>query len=319
MNKSIYIVGPTASGKSSLAVMIAQKFGGEVISCDSRQIYRGLTIGTGKEPGTRSTSTRRGPHTRVAYMIDGIAHYMIDTHHPNTAYNAAKFVKKALRIQEDILARGKIPIICGGTLFWAQALSEKNIFDSTPPNHLLRAQLKKLSSAKLMRRLEISDPRRARDIRERNDHNNRPRLVRALEIVAACGTVPEITEFTFDPDTTLIIATDYPRLTLFSRIEKRMDTWFSDGIFDEIRALHKDMNVPWTRLESFGLEYKWCTRYVRGLISFEEMRRNTLRDLKKYAKRQQTWLNRWEKSDTKIYYCTTKTSASKLVSVFLKK
>ncbi len=313
--QTITIIGPTASGKSDVAVAIAQKYSGEVISADSRQIYRYLDIGTGKEPGSVTVSHKRGPYTKKAYIIDDVPHYMIDIVHPNTEYNVAKFVKKAQKIEHDIRDRNMLPIICGGTMFWAQALIEKNDFPPILPNKKLRAKLATYSAQQLFTLLQKEDPLYAQKV----DARNPVRLIRAIEIARAHGHVPQMTKKPIDPRAHCIIAIQHPKDVLHNRIEKRLDTWFARGIYDEIETAHTKHRVPWCRLESFGLEYKWCTRYVRGLVTYNTMRENTIRDLKQYAKRQNTWIRRWKKHGTTIHDVTTHKDALQKVHNFLQK
>ncbi|PID52393.1 MAG: tRNA (adenosine(37)-N6)-dimethylallyltransferase MiaA [Candidatus Moraniibacteriota bacterium] len=313
--KTITIIGPTASGKSNLAITIAQKFTGEIISADSRQIYRHLDIGTGKEPGVLTTSINRGPHTKKAYICDGIPHYMIDIIHPTTEYNVAKFVKKARKIKDDIASRNMLPIICGGTMFWAQALLEKTDFPPVLPDKKLRKKLSTYSTEKLLAILKKYDPLYAQKV----DAQNPVRIIRAIEIAKAYGHVPQITKKLIDPNKNLIMAIIHPKVVLHNRIEKRMDTWFDSGILDEIYKAHFTYKMPWTKLENFGLEYKWCTQYVRGFITYNTMRENTIRDLKHYAKRQNTWIRRWKKHGTTIHDVTTHKDALQKVHHFLQK
>jgi tRNA dimethylallyltransferase len=311
--KMITVIGPTGSGKSRCAIDLAKKYDGEIISADSRQIYKHLDIGTGKESGKISTSTSRGTYTKKAYVCDGIPHYMIDIIQPTTEYNVAKFTKKAKNIASDIISRGKLPIVCGGTMFWAQALIEKNTFPAVYPNKDLRKKLSQLSKTQLLAQLKAIDPIYAKKV----DTHNPVRMIRAIEIATKIGHVPEIKRESINPHEHLILAMSHPKAILHKRIEKRMDTWFKSGIFDEIHRAHFTYKMPWTKLESFGLEYKWCTRYVRGQVSYDEMRENTIRDLKKYAKRQMTWIRRWQRSGAKIHN-TTSSHGIKLVKEFLK-
>ncbi len=340
--KSITIIGPTASGKSNMAISIAKQFNGEVISADSRQIYKGLDIGTGKESGQLKTiqhldngdfkilnkseirsnlvSTTLGWTLSGAkigiikvYLSKNIPHYMIDIVHPNTPYNVTKFTKKAHNIRSDIWNRNKLPIIAGGTMFWAQALLEGATFPSVKPNPVLRNKLRNKTPEKLFKKLQKLDPVFAKKI----DKNNPVRLIRAIEIATELGHVPKPQTQKINPNKNLIIAISHSREILFDRIEKRMDKWFDDGIFQEIKVAHYKLNVPWNRLEGFGLEYKWCTKYVRNQIDFETMRENTIRDLKKYARRQETWIKRWEKQGAKIHHITKEKDAIKICKDFL--
>ncbi|MFA5985843.1 MAG: tRNA (adenosine(37)-N6)-dimethylallyltransferase MiaA [Parcubacteria group bacterium] len=313
MPKRITIIGPTASGKSAIAIALAKQFSGEIISADSRQIHRNLTIGTGKEPGHLTLYTDFSGCKKSVYLSNGIRHHMIDIVHPNTPYNAGKFVRKAMRIQKDIQQRKKLPIICGGTLFWAQALIENAVFPSVLPNPPLRTSLQKSTCTQLLATLRSLDPIYAQKI----DPNNPVRLIRAIEIATALGSVPQEKRIPIDPQSDLILAIMHPRDILNARIEKRMDTWFDTGIFDEIIHAHHTLHVPWSRLESFGLEYKWCTRYVRGQVSFDLMRDNTIRDLKHYAKRQETWIRRWEKQNAPIRRITKEKEAHTFAKKFL--
>jgi len=311
--KSITIIGPTASGKSAMAVSIAKMFNGEIISADSRQVYRYLDIGTGKEPGKITNNLARRKYTQSAYISEGTPHYMIDIVHPNTVYNVAKFVKKSNNIRNDIWQRDKLPIIAGGTMFWAQALLEETTFPSVKPNSRLRAKLQNKPTQELLKKLQKLDPVFAKKI----DKNNPVRLIRAIEIATELGSIPEPVTKKIDSTKHLIISISHPRKILFDRIEKRMDKWFDDGIFEEIKYAHYKLNVPWSRLESFGLEYKWCTQYVRDQITFDEMRENTIRDLKKYARRQETWIRRWERQGATIHHVMTKKEAEVLVKNFI--
>ncbi|MCK4635928.1 MAG: tRNA dimethylallyltransferase [Candidatus Moranbacteria bacterium] len=334
--KQITIIGPTASGKSDIAIALAKKFKGEVISSDSRQIYRGMDIGSGKESGKLETIyyTKNGsfkivknknvkvknfqPENYKSYICENIPHYMIDIVHPNTIYNVEKFVRKVKKIREEIWQRENLPMICGGTMFWSQALVEKQQFPKVLPNEKLRQDLSKKSKEEIFNILKKLDSDRAEDIKNKNEQNNIPRLVRAIEIATALGKVPKIKKEIRQNENNLIISVTHPKEFLHKKIEKRMDKWFDEGIFEEIKKLHHEMNVPWNRLESFGLEYKWCTRYVRNQIDFDEMRENTIRDLKRYAKRQMTWIRRWEKSGAEIHHVTSVKEAEKLVGDFLK-
>ncbi len=313
--KSITIIGPTASGKSRMAILLAQELGGEIISADSRQIHRDLSIGTGKEPGKIVQQKGHVSCTQYAYISDDVPHYMIDIVHPNTPYNVAKYVKKSIRIRENIWRRNKIPIVCGGTMFWAQALIEGQTFPAVLPNKLLRQSLSKLSLKKLLAILTKIDPLYARKV----DVNNPVRIIRAIEIAQTLGKVPEHVSHKIDPKDHLIFAIIFSRPVLHEKIERRMNLWFCNGIFDEIINAHHTLHVPWKRLESFGLEYKWCTRFVRGLITFDDMRNHIIHDLKQYAKRQETWIRRWEKQGAPIQRITSITEAHTHIKKFLKK
>src|SRR5258708_296896 len=170
----IAIVGPTASGKSTLAVNLAREFNGEVISADSRQVYKGIDIGTGK-------ITKR--------EMRGVLHYLLDVASQESTFTVAQFQKLGMQAIKKILAKGKLPIICGGAGFYIDSLLYDYALPSIPPNAALRKKLEKRSAAKLFRELKKPDPVRAKNI----DRFNKRRLVRALEIVYATGgPVPEL-------------------------------------------------------------------------------------------------------------------------------
>ena len=180
--QAIAILGPTSSGKSDVAIWVAKKFGGEVISCDSRQIYRGMDIGTGKVANDFTEinnfqfpiSKKNTSH----FFSEGIRHHMIDIVSPNTDYNVSKFQKKTKTLIKDILKRKKLPILCGGTGLWAQALVENYDIPQIPPDTKLRRTLSQLSLEELQQKLRKLDPKKYNTI----DKQNPRRLVRALEI-----------------------------------------------------------------------------------------------------------------------------------------
>ncbi len=316
IDKSIVVIGPTSSGKSDFAIALAKDYDGEVISADSRQIYRGMDIGSGKESGKITFSKSRGKITAEAYLSGSIPHYMIDIVSPNTDYNVAKFTKKAKQIQNDIIARNKIPIICGGTGFWAQSLIEDRNFPHVAPDSLLRSMLRNKTTEKLFHDLQKSDPTRACTI----DPHNRVHLIRAIEIATKLGTVPIIEPVNYQQisDHYLIIAIDHPKEKLHKRIEKRLHKRIDAGMLDEVAVLHKKHRVSWTRLESFGLEYKWCALYLQGKVSREEMEESLLCESRQYAKRQMTWLRRWKRMGAQIHWITTLREARKLTRNFLR-
>src|SRR3990167_5452759 len=185
--KLIVVLGSTATGKSGLAVDIAKKFGGEIISADSRQIYKGLDIGTGKVSG-RWTSK----NGKKIFLYKGIPHYLVDEINPKKDSGAGEFKKRAEEIIDDIRARGLLPIVVGGTNFWIDALLRGTILPDVLPNKKLRKTLERKTAADLFRMLKKLDPRRAKSI----DPKNPRRLVRAIEIARALGRVPRSEEHT---------------------------------------------------------------------------------------------------------------------------
>ena len=290
-HKLIVIAGPTASGKSDLAIELAHRLNGEIISAESRQVYRGMDIGTGKVLRDPESASENG------YISGGIRHHLIDIAEPNEAYNISDFLQDADHALTDIRARGKQPLVCGGTHFWIQALLEGTNFPAVPPDPVLRDRLSTKTADELYALLEIQDPTRAATI----DRKNPIRLIRALEIVATLGTVPSITQH--EPSTTenhsTILVLNPPKDVLRERIRIRLLNRFASGMIEEVEGLH-GQGIDWERLESFGLEYRFIAKLLRGSIDQETMRIELEHAIWHYARRQLSWLRRWERQGTTL-------------------
>ena len=279
-NKIIIILGPTSSGKSGVAIRLAKKFNGEIISADSRQVYRGLDIGSGKEPGDYDIKNK-------VYISSGVPHYGIDIASPKTDFNAAKFKKYSDKVIADILKRGKLPIICGGTGFWIKAVVDNVSYPEVKPDPVLRSMLRNKSKEELFKTLEKLDPKRAKNI----DAKNPVRLIRAIEICKTLGHVPQpVGGKNFCP---LQIGIDIPKENLHERIRKRLQERFASGMIEEVEKLHFKDKISWKRLESFGLGYRLIPQYLKEKNKdknklFEEIYQAE----KDYAKRQMTWFKK---------------------------
>lgn len=296
------ILGPTSSGKSDTAIKLAKKFNGEVISADSRQVYRGMNIGTGKiasdfpvlrskgnpEYSGQKAKLQVKSKKLIIYWSDGIAHHLIDVASPRTEYNISKFRRAAEKAIKDILCRGKLPIICGGTGFWIKAIVDDVVFPEVKPNKELRGKLQKLDAEKLFQKLQKSDPERAVTI----DRHNKVRLVRALEIVAALGQVPKPREKKRTDYEFMQVGLDCPKEKLYQRIQERLEARFKHGMIREVSDLHFKDKISWKRLENFGLEYRFIALYLQGKISEMEMKEKLFQASKDYAKRQMTWFRK---------------------------
>ena len=290
----IVILGPTSSGKSDYAIRLAKESDGEIISADSRQVYRGMDIGSGKVVKDLSSTSK--------FFSEGIRHHLLDIVSPMEDYNVTHFLRDAGKAIADIKRRGKIPILCGGTAFWIEALLFGTSFPEVKPDKMLRTKLEKLSTEELFTRLEEQDSERAVSI----DAKNKVRLIRALEIIEAIGKVPKTRskeQGTRSKDIK-IIALNPPKEILHERIEKRLQDRLAQGMLDEVRRLN-EQGISWERLENFGLEYRWCARYLQGKISQENMESELLRDSKRYAKRQLTFIRRLERSGLEIEWITS--------------
>ena len=208
--KVIVVLGQTATGKSDLAVKLAKKLHGEVISADSRQIYKGLDIGTGKIAKTE---------------MKGIPHHLLDVANPKKQFSVAEFQKLAISAMDDIASRGKVPIICGGTGFYIDAITKGVIFPEVPPNFPLRNKLALVSDRALMLKLKKLDPERAKNI----DPKNKVRIIRAIEIVKALGKVPHLV--LRPPSYKFIkIGLYLPPDKLQKKVEKRVRKMFETGL-----------------------------------------------------------------------------------------
>lgn len=280
----IVIVGPTASGKSELAIKIAKKVGGEIISADSRQIYRGMDIGTGKVPGKWSRHPERSEGS--VFLYKSIPHYLIDEVNPRTQYSVAKFQKQAHKVIKDILKRGKTPIICGGTAHWIDAVIFEQNLPAVKPNAKLRAELSTLTTEEMATWLKKLDPNRASVIDSRNPR----RLIRALEIVLTTGQpIPKQTKTA--KYNTVWLGLNPGKKTLEFKIKKRLKARLKQGLLKEVSHL-KQQRLSWEKLESFGLEYKYCALYLQKKLTWQELEDQLFIAIRQYAKRQMTWWKR---------------------------
>ncbi len=270
--KLIVICGPTASGKSALAVKIAKKFKGEIISADSRQIYRGLNLGSGK-------ITKR--------EMAGIPHYMLDVVNPEKRYNVVQYVKKARKNLKEIFSRGCLPIICGGTGFYISALVNNVGFPDVPPDEKLRKKLNGFETKRLLAELKKIDPARAHNI----DQKNRRRIIRSIEIAKTLGHVPSLeTNKKENYDVLWIGVLPKPK-DLRNQIRVRLLARIKLGMIEEVKKLHKS-RLSWKRMEELGLEYRYLARYLTGKISKETMLQELEIAIWHYARRQMTWFRR---------------------------
>lgn len=274
--KIIVVLGPTATGKSDLAVILAKKYNGEIISADSRQVYIGLDIGSGKV-------TKK--------EMSGIPHHLLDVVSPKKVFSVSQFKKQADKAIETIVRKGKVPIICGGTGFYIQAVVEGIIPPEVKPNKTLRKNLEHKTTPELFSLLKKMDSRRAKEI----DRHNKVRLIRAVEIADTLGKVPKQKKHA--PYETLTIGLDMPDKILKERIHTRLTKRLRKGMLAEAKKLHTQ-GVSWKRMESLGLEYRYMARFLQKNISRKELIEQLNMEIWHYAKRQRTWFKR----DTEIYW-----------------
>lgn len=268
--KVLVIVGPTASGKSDLAVDLAKRFNGEVISADSRQVYRGLDVGSGK-------ITKRD--------MRGVPHHLLDVVNPKKVFSVADFTRLANKAIADITARGKLPIICGGTGFYIDALVYGLSIPEVPANNTLRKELEHKSLEELCAMLAQLDPERTETI----DQHNKVRLVRAIEIAHTLGAVPKLNQHErFD---TYWIGLSWPDEVLRTRIHTRLLARMKRGMLAEATRLHA-AGVSWKRMEQLGLEYRYLARLLQKKMTKNEMLTELETKIWHYAKRQKMWFKR---------------------------
>jgi len=270
--KVIAVVGPTASGKTSLSIRLAKKYSGEVISADSRQVYTGMDLGTGK--------------VTVDEMQD-IPHHLIDVADPMDIYTGSDFTRDASQALKGILSRKHLPIIAGGTFFYLELLRGNMQAAPVEPDLEFRKTLEKYSTEELFDLLQAKDPRRAETV----DPDNRRRLERSLEIIHTLGAVPEV-EKTESPYDWLLLGVDIPKETLHYNISLRLETRLDQGMIAEVQGLLNSGVTP-KRMDDFGLEYRYILKYIQQEITYEEMCEQIDAKSRQFAKRQLTWLKRY--------------------------
>jgi tRNA dimethylallyltransferase len=291
--KLIAILGPTASGKTELAIKLAKKFNGEIVSADSRQVYKGMDIGTAKP-------TKK--------EMKGIPHHLLNVASPKRKFTIAQYRKLALKAIEKIQKKGKIPFLVGGTWFYIRAIVDGLVIPEVPPDWKLRRKLEKKSPKELYKILKKLDPKRAKTIEKENPR----RLIRAIEICKKIGKVPPL-KFNPLPYPVLMIGIKRKKKELKERIRKRFFEWLKKGLILEVIRLRK-MGVSFKRIEEFGMHYREIAKYLKGEISEKEMIENSIREIQNYAKKQLNWF----KKDKRVKWVKDLREAEKLVKKYLK-
>jgi len=319
-SKVIVILGPTATGKTKLAVKLAAKFNGEIISADSRQVYRGMDIGTGKDlreyrfkiypPASAPSASdwRAGDLRFKKSKIKKIPYHLIDVVNPNQKFNVAKYKKLALKAISDIIARGKLPIIVGGTGLYLSALIDNYDIPKVKPNMKLRKKIEKMDIMEKIKLLKKLDPMALKFM----DVKNPRRITRALEVCLAGYQFSEMRQKKTPPFNFIVVGIKFPREIINQRIDKRVDERLQEGMVNEVKRLHQN-GVSWQRLDDFGLEYRYISRHLRGQYSKEEMVKLLKIAIHQFAKRQMTWFKR----DQRINWVKNYQEAEKLTHHFL--
>lgn len=292
---SVIVLGPTAVGKTSLAVRLADRLDGEIISADSRQVYKGLDIGSGKDI---CEYTLHDPERTIPY-------HLIDVVSLPFEYSVFNYQKGFYQTFPEIIARGRLPVICGGTGMYLDAVVRGYSFIDVPCNPALRTSLVGKTDAELV---EMLTELRKGHLHNTTDTIEHHRLLRAIEIEVytqehkdADGLVNDTSTLPERPDIRpFIIGTTFPRELLRAGINRRMTSRFKEGMIAEVERIHGE-GIEWERLERLGLEYKLIAMYLQGKIESEEALYDKLRiSIGQFAKRQETWFRRMEKTGVVI-------------------
>ena len=288
MQKMITILGPTASGKTSLAAALAERIDAEIISADSRQVYRGMTIGTGKDLDDYRQGDRLIPY------------HLIDICEPGTKYNLFQYQQDFHLIYNNIVARGVRPILCGGTGLYIESVLKGYALSPVPQNQALRDKLADKSLAELTEMLEDLKRRNHSVMHNRTDVDTAQRAIRAIEIETYNLEHPTDNR-TLPPIDSVIIGVDINREERRRKITQRLKQRLEEGMVDEIRQL-LDRGIAPENLIYYGLEYKFVTEYVIGKTSYEEMYRQLEIAIHQFAKRQMTWFRGMERRGFTIHW-----------------
>ncbi len=277
----IVILGPTAGGKTGLATALAFRIKGEIISADSRQVYRGMTIGTGKD-----LDEYRCCGTHIPY-------HLIDIVDPGYEYNVFEFQKDFIRAYRRILDAGHVPVLCGGTGMYIEAILKKYPLLKVPENRALREELAHLPDHVLIEKLKTLKP-----LHNTTDITERKRLVRAIEIASYEKT--HKASFDFPDFDYVVFGVSLERSSIRQRITQRLRNRMESGMIEEVKTLLQ--HLPPEKIMFYGLEYKYLTLYLTGKMSKDEMVKKLETAIHQFAKRQMTWFRRMERKGIKIHW-----------------
>ena len=308
MQKMITILGPTASGKTPVAARLAAEIGGEIISADSRQVYRRMDIGTGKDLGDYVVRNQESGVSRQ------ISYHLIDIREPGTKYNLFEYQQDFFDAYEAIQSRGAIPILCGGTGLYIEAVLKGYHLSPVPQNQALRDSLEGKSLAELTQMLTDLKAKTGSNMHNTTDVDSCQRAIRAIEIetaVLADQTTPNpsysggekvtVALRELPPVDSIIIGIDIDRELRREKITRRLKARLEEGMVEEVKAL-LDEGIPADDLIYYGLEYKFVTEYLTGKITYDEMFTRLEIAIHQFAKRQMTWFRGMERRGFKIHW-----------------
>jgi len=296
-NKILVILGPTASGKTKLSLKLAKKYNGEIVSADSRQVYIGMDIGTGKD----------------LKEYGKIKYHLIDVADPKINFNLAHYQKLAYYAIDNILSRDKLPIIVGGSGLYLQSIVDGYKLSKTKPNKKLRENLEKLNVQKLYIILKKINPTKFSKLNN-SEKNNKRHLIRYIEVARSKYN----NEVSVKKYNSLVFGINLSKEILYKRIYTRLISRLEkENMISEVINLRKK-GISFKKLINFGLEYKYISLYLKKEISYSEMIEKLFIAIRQFAKRQMSWYRRWEKQGRKIYWLKEKNEAEKLLKNFIK-
>lgn len=279
----ITILGPTATGKTSFAVYVAAQLNGEILSADSRQVYKGMNIGTGKDLSEYQYEDRRIPH------------HLIDIVDPGYEYNVYEYQRDFLKVYKEIEQRGSFPILCGGTGMYIESVLKGYKLINVPVNEELREKLTLKSDQELEQILD-----EFKELHNTTDTSDRDRLLRAIEIQTYYDENPDL-DTSFPKIDSLLVGLDFDRRVVRSRITDRLEERLKGGMIEEVQGLLND-GVSEEKLKFYGLEYRFVTQHISGEISYDELFRRLNTAIHQFSKRQMTWFRRMEKQGFEIHW-----------------
>lgn len=302
--KVLVILGTTSAGKTGLAVQLAVRLDGEIVSADSRQVYKGMDVGTGKDLKEYKVGRKK------------VSYHMIDIVSPKTKFDLAKYQTLAFKAIDDILRRGKLPIVAGGSGLYLQALVDNYNLTGVKAKSAERQTWEKMPAAELFAMVSKEKPEFAARLNN-SDRNNPRRLARYLEIIRSedmdkVGKRERRYDF-------LLLGLEWPDDILRERIVQRLlERLEKEGLVAEVKRLN-DGGISWEKLQSFGLEYRFVSKHLLGELSYQEMVEKLGTAIYRFAKRQKTWFRRWQKQGADISWVKDMAQAEKEIGKWMDK